>query len=171
LKDSLFDRKLVALFVGGGELLSELQRQASRLPNLISVFPGFLNLDEIPAAYAASDVLVHTAVGEPFGLVVLEGAHAGLPLLVTRETGAAGFSDVAREGENALLFDVGDIELLSKHLDRLVTEPELKTRLGAASLCISDELGAGWLPAFVSAIKRVCENHDSVLRSRRSLSV
>lgn len=69
-------------------------------------WPGFLQYDELPAAYQHAGAFVHPARREPWGLVVNEAAAAGLPLLVGRRVGAA--CELVRDGENGFLVDPDD---------------------------------------------------------------
>jgi glycosyltransferase involved in cell wall biosynthesis len=45
----------------------------------------------MPSCYAACDALVFPAEGEAFSMVVLEGMAAGLPVVLSRDNGAAEF--------------------------------------------------------------------------------
>lgn len=66
---------------------------------------------------------------EAFGLVFLEAGAAGRPVLGVRGSGA---EDAISDGENGFLHDAGDVQGLAAGLLRLVREPELAARMGAA---------------------------------------
>src|SRR5207237_5663428 len=51
------NRRMIAVFVGGGELENELRKVAAR-EELRVQFAGFKNQSELPACYVAADVLV-----------------------------------------------------------------------------------------------------------------
>jgi glycosyltransferase involved in cell wall biosynthesis len=69
-----------------------------------------------------------------------EGACIGLPLLLSDRVGAAGPTDIARPGENAEVFPVGNVAALVDRAAALAAEPERRTRMSARSREIFDEL-------------------------------
>lgn len=66
---------------------------------------------------------------EAFGLVYLEAGAAGRPVLGVRGSGA---EDAITDGENGYLREQGDVEGLAAALLRLLREPGLAARMGAA---------------------------------------
>lgn len=130
-------RKVRVLFVGDGERRAELESAAQGLP---AQFLGFINVDELPSIYCAADVLVHAAEIETFGVIVLEAAVLGLPLVLSDRVGAIGPTSIARSGENALVYRCGETDALAQALRRLADENESLDRMGRASLAISEEL-------------------------------
>lgn len=129
---------IVALFAGDGALKGELERKAAEA-GLPARFLGFVNVDALPSLYTAADALVHPAEVETFGVIVLEAAILGLPLVLSDRVGALGPTSIARPGENALVHRCGDPGALAAALDRLAREPDMRARLGTASLRISEE--------------------------------
>jgi glycosyltransferase involved in cell wall biosynthesis len=67
---------------------------------------------------------------EPFGLVALEAAAAG-KAVVASDTG--GLRDIVLDGETGLLTPPGDGPVLAGALSRLIADPGLRERLGAAA--------------------------------------
>jgi colanic acid/amylovoran biosynthesis glycosyltransferase len=63
-------------------------------------------------------------------VAVLEAGASGLPVIATRH---AGIPDVVVEGETGLLVDERDVSGMARHMIRLLREPELAGRLGAAA--------------------------------------
>jgi glycosyltransferase involved in cell wall biosynthesis len=120
---------------GTGPLEGELRALAERRGVPVR-FRGFADPAELPAVYAGADVLALVSTYEPFGVAAREGAAAGLPLICTVRAGAAG--DVAVDGENALLVDPEDGAAIADALRRLVRDPELRARLAAGSVCVTD---------------------------------
>lgn len=131
-------KRVKLLFAGDGELRAELEAVATR-HELPARFLGFVNIDRLPAHYCAADVLAHPAEIETFGVIVLEAAILGLPLVLSEKVGAIGSNSVARPGKNALIHACGDVEALSGLLARLANDPKTLTRLAAASSEISTE--------------------------------
>jgi glycosyltransferase involved in cell wall biosynthesis len=136
------------LFVGSGELGAELRRschvvfdaenaslstsdgeragvRCAPQPSTINhqlppaSFASFLNQSELPAAYAAADVLVLPSDGgETWGLVVNEAMACGLPAIVSDAVGCA--PNLIDEGRTGFSFAVGDIAQLAQRLKQLV---------------------------------------------------
>ena len=88
-------------------------------------------VDSAGAAHwmAESDVYVLPSVHEPYPMSVLEAMSAGLPVVVTDTCGLA--PTVARTGSGAVVDDTqNDLE---DALARLISDPELRRRAGAAA--------------------------------------
>jgi glycosyltransferase involved in cell wall biosynthesis len=120
---------------GTGPLEAELRALAARLGVAVR-FSGYTAPDGLPAAYAAADALALVSTWEPFGVTAREAAAAGLPLICTVRAGAAG--DVAVEDENALLVDPEDRDAVTVALRRIVRDPELRARLAAGSIAVTE---------------------------------
>jgi len=120
---------------GIGPLEPELRAAAARFGVPVS-FPGPAPPAELGAVYASAHVLALVSSYEPFGVTLREGAAAGLPLIASRRAGAVG--DVAVDGENALVIDPEDRAQIVSALRRLVREPELRERLAAGSLAVTE---------------------------------
>lgn len=98
---------LRAVIAGRGGHAEELERQvrARRLGRAVD-FVGWLSEPELHGLIAAADVLVIPSLYEPFGLVALEGAALGTPLVVARTGGLAEFVD---DGVTGRVFEPGDL--------------------------------------------------------------
>lgn len=110
------------VFVGSGELENELRALAAR-ENLRVHFAGFKNQTELPACYAAADVLVLPSESETWGLAVNEAMACGLPAIVSDAVGCA--PDLIEEGRTGFTYPVGDTEQLAARLQAIA---ELKQR-------------------------------------------
>lgn len=73
--------------------------------------------------------VVLPSVSETFGLVILEAWAAGAPIISSRTSGATA---LVTEGRNGFLFDLHRPEIFHAAVDRLLTEPALRSQLGAA---------------------------------------
>ena len=86
---------------------------------------------DVAAELAGMDVLVHASViPEPFGQVVVEGMAAGLPVVASA---AGGPLEIIRHDVDGLLVPPGDVGALAAALRRLLEEPQLRRRIGAAA--------------------------------------
>lgn len=74
-------------------------------------------------------VVAHTAEAEPFGRVVAEAQVAGIPVAAFRD---GGIPEVVADGETGLLVPAGDVAALGEAIDRLLGDPEMRGRMGAA---------------------------------------
>ena len=62
---------------------------------------------------------------------VLDAWSYGLPVITTP---VGGIPDVAKDGENMLLFNPGDVDALADCMERMITDKELRDRISWASL-------------------------------------
>jgi glycosyltransferase involved in cell wall biosynthesis len=80
-----------------------------------AAFAGFKNQSELPACYAAADVLILPSDGgETWGLVVNEAMACGLPAIVSDAVGCA--PDLINEGKTGFTFPLGDVAALTEKL-------------------------------------------------------
>jgi len=98
---------------------------------------GHVNAAQLPALYAAADVLVlpsiHTAsFREPWGLVVNEAMLQRTPVIASDAVGAAA-GGLVREGDNGFVVPAGDSAALATRLQALAGSPELRAQLGVTA--------------------------------------
>lgn len=129
---------LRAVIAGRGGHADELEKQvrARRLGRAVD-FVGWLPETELHGLIAAADVLVVPSLYEPFGLVALEGAALGAPLVVARTGGLAEFVE---DGETGRVFEPGDATGLADAVTAAIRDPEGSRRMAEAarsSLCDS----------------------------------
>lgn len=105
------------------------------LPGAASV-PGVRALGRLPHRVAiealrrAAFTVAPSLLPESFGIVALEAAAAGKP---TVAAAIGGLTDVVVDGETGFLVPPGDAEALRGALGRLLADPGLRERLGAAA--------------------------------------
>jgi glycogen(starch) synthase len=90
-------------------------------------FAGFLDHDDLAVLAAAADVAVVPSIYEPFGIVALEAAAAGTPLVVA-DTG--GLREIVEHGITGLRFAPGDIGALAAAVTSVLSDEVLARRLG-----------------------------------------
>jgi len=116
-----------ALMMGDGALREECESYA-RQHKLAATFIGFLNQNEISAAYAAADCLVLPSDGrETWGLVVNEAMASGIPAIVSDHVGCG--PDLIVEGKTGFVYPLGDYVALSEAMKRVASDPTLLSRL------------------------------------------
>jgi glycosyltransferase involved in cell wall biosynthesis len=102
-----------------------------------AVAPGALEPAELRNYYAGSDVVVVPSIPardflEPWGMVVNEAFHQGVPVIASTAVGAVAGGLVAHE-RTGLVVPAGDAAALAGVLRRLHGDPDLRARLGAAA--------------------------------------
>jgi sugar transferase (PEP-CTERM/EpsH1 system associated) len=117
------------VIAGGGPLRAELEARAAALGLADRV--SFLGpRADMPALYQALDVFVSTSRWEGLSNVLLEAMATGLPAVATRVEGVA---RVITEEQDGLIVAPGDRAATSAALVRVLREPGLAARLGAAA--------------------------------------
>jgi glycosyltransferase involved in cell wall biosynthesis len=119
------------VMVGSGEMEPDLRALAQHLRLSNVHFTGFVNQAGLPRVYAACDLFVLPSESEPWGLAVNEAMCAGLPIVASVEIGCV--PDLVHDGLNGRTFVAGDVGALSDALRPLLTDPDLRRRVGAAS--------------------------------------
>jgi glycosyltransferase involved in cell wall biosynthesis len=120
------------VFAGDGPERSNLEGLAARVLPGRAHFPGFVNVDRLPAFYVAADILLHPSAVDAHPLATSEGVYCGLPAVVSDRVGSVGPSDDVRPGENGLAYPYGDIEALEEAL-RALLPPSQRNSFSAKS--------------------------------------
>jgi len=145
-------RRLDADVVVAGSGPDEARLRATAPANVR--FVGQLDRDELPAWYAAADVLCLPSRSEPWGMPLNEGAAAGLPLVATDAVGAA--HDLIEDGANGFRVPAGDAEALRGALERLVGDEDVRRTAGARSRELSRRFTPeAWADAVAAAARTV----------------
>ena len=97
---------------------------------------GEIPHDDLHRYYAASDIICYPTYYDGFGLVNIEAMACGKPVITTRVDGVEAY---ATHGENSLLVEPGARADLRTAIQRLVSSPELRERLGAAGRTVAAE--------------------------------
>ena len=132
--------EVVLLFCGDGPLKGDLSAAIDRV-GATARLVVFVNVDRLPAYYCAADILVHPSEHDPHPLNCSEAACIGLPLVLSDRIGAIGPTDIARAGENALVYRCGDIDDLVAAIERLIGDRTLRRRMSAKSRAVYEDVG------------------------------
>ena len=95
-----------------------------------AIFTGFLNGEDLAAAYASSDLFVFPSDSESFGNVTLEAMASGLPCVCADATGSR---SLVVFGETGYLAPADDGSAFAGFLTALVNDEALRHRMGAAA--------------------------------------
>ena len=119
------------LFVGGGELETELKKQALDNPNIF--FAPFQNQQNMPRTYAIADLFVLPSYGhgETWGLAVNEAMCLSCPIIVSNHVGCG--QDLVHEYQNGLIFEAGNIDSLAESLQVAFSNTERLKQWGHKS--------------------------------------
>jgi glycosyltransferase involved in cell wall biosynthesis len=86
---------------------------------------------DIQNVYCSSDIIVMPSRwDEPFGLINIEAGASRKPIVAAA---VGGIPEIIVHGETGFLFERGDLAGFAEHLRRLVDDPDLRTRMGAAA--------------------------------------
>ncbi len=118
------------LIAGDGPAEETVRAGFVSLPEGTHRFLGRLDRAQLAALFAASDLYAWPAVGEAFGVALLEAQAAGLPVVAGRDGGVA---DVVGDGESGLLVPPGDAAVFANALARLLRDDALRARLSAGA--------------------------------------
>jgi glycosyltransferase involved in cell wall biosynthesis len=123
-------RAFQTLPAGAAELVLVTRSPVSAVDGL-RVYPHLRpNTPELVALYQTCDVFVLPSHAEAFGIAAAEASAMALPVVASD---VGGLPDIVAHGETGFVIGPGDWETLAGHLQRLVADPELRTRLGRAA--------------------------------------
>jgi phosphatidylinositol alpha-1,6-mannosyltransferase len=134
------------------------------------IFAGHIPDRELPGVYASADIFVMASreipgrldLIEGFGIAFLEASASGLPVIAGRSGGVA---DAVRNGTTGFLVDPEDPKEIAEAIRLLLTDPDLRRRLGGA--------GRQWTVCqmnWENTAKRLFDTMQRLNRENRSLS-
>jgi glycosyltransferase involved in cell wall biosynthesis len=129
IRDPIFQAPGVRLaLIGGGPSHDQIRAYYHGTP---TVFPGYLQGDDLVAAYRAADAFIFPSTTETFGLVALEAMACRVPVIAAR---AGGVVDIVSEGINGFYFDPEQPAQIGPLLRRLRDNPALCEELAENAL-------------------------------------
>lgn len=120
------------VIAGDGPAREALARQVIGLGVSDAVeLTGWVAPARVPQVIAgATAVLVPTRGGEGFGLVALQAAQMGRPVIAAR---TGGLTEVVVDGETGVLFEPADVDGLARGILDVIQNPERTRRMGEAA--------------------------------------
>jgi len=92
--------------------------------------------EDVPLILNEVDLVVHTAHQEPLGRVLLEAASCGRAIVATK---VGGTPEILADETSALLVRPDDLEALAAAIRRMLTDRELRIRLGRQARTVAIE--------------------------------
>lgn len=121
------------LVVGDGPYIKEMQENMKGLP---CTFTGYLDGEELAAAYATCDVFVFPSTTDTFGNVVLEAQASGLPVVVSD---AGGPRENMIDRVTGFITRANDTDSLLQAVTNLVLDSAARARMGKAARVYAEE--------------------------------
>ena len=113
--------KLHWVLGGKGDDLENVRNKAKHLGvDTHCRFPGFIPDNTLPDLYRSSDLFVLPSKKEGFGIVFLEAAATGLPVVAGNRDGSV---DALANGALGLLVDPESNDEITAAIDRILSEP------------------------------------------------
>jgi len=121
------------MIIGDGSAREELHHLAQELGIREQVlFPGYIANRELPSYYSIADLAVFPSVAdETFGMGICEAMACGRAVLSTR---VGGIPELVTDGETGVLVEPRNWEELGDRMARLLSDPNLRSRLGMKAL-------------------------------------
>ena len=118
------------VFAGNGEI-EEGKFLASQLGIAKqTIFLGWVRGEEKDKAFKEASIFCLPSYAEGFPMGVLDAWAYGLPVITTP---VGGIPDIAIDGKNCLLFNPGDVDVLAKQMDKMMSSEELRKLVASES--------------------------------------
>ncbi len=150
----LGDRAPTLVLAGGAGWDADVDAAIAAVPaGLRLLRPGYLPLADLPGLLGAATVVAYPSLGEGFGLPVLEAMACGAAVLTTRRLA------LPEVGGDAVAYAEPDDASIAETLLGLLTDPQLRERLGHAGLARAplfswEACAAAHLRAYELAVQR-----------------
>lgn len=142
--------------IGDGPQRAELEQ---RFAGTSARFFGYLEGEELAAAYASADAFVYASETETMGNVILEAMASGIGVVAPR---AGGIRSLVADGETGLLYEPGDSKGAASAVGRLLSDTALRERLGTEARLTVEQWG------WNRAVERVRQHYEEVIAAWES---
>jgi glycosyltransferase involved in cell wall biosynthesis len=115
------------LLFGKGPLQGRIGQEIARLGLADHVLlPGFRG--DLPRILPCLDLLVHPALREGLGIILLQASASGLPIVATE---VGGIPEAVANGDTGLLVPPGNPRKLAEAVVQLLDDPDLRKSMGS----------------------------------------
>ena len=90
------------------------------------ILPGFVADEDLAALFRGAISLVHPAITEGYGLVLLEAMAYGTPVIAAAASGPA---EIIQDEKNGLLVPTRDADALGSAMERIIVDTQLAYRV------------------------------------------
>lgn len=150
--------KVIFLLVGGGPYEQEIKERVKNLEVADAVkFAGLIPHSEIPLYYQGSDIFVFASHTDTQGIVMLEAAASGLPILALKDEA---FEGMVFDKQNGFLLE-DSAEIFANHILLLLQNPNLYQRFSENSLKIVQGFSEE------SQTKKLVQIYETALRPKQ----
>jgi len=119
------------LIIGDGYEKNRLENLANELNIKEHVeFKGLINHVELLDYYHVIDIFVVPSLIESFGVVVVEAASCGLPVIASNVNG---LPETVIDGETGFLVPPQNPQIIAEKISYLINNPEIRKRMGKAA--------------------------------------
>jgi glycosyltransferase involved in cell wall biosynthesis len=124
-------RSNIELVIAGGrpEYIAVLREKVRDLNARAVKFIGYVPLQDLPALYAAAELLLYPSLYEGFGLPPLEAMACGCPVVISN---TPSLSEIC--GDAGYYVEAEDVQSIADGLSAVLVDPNLAKRLRAAGL-------------------------------------
>jgi len=119
------------IMAGEGPVRSDLERQTAEmgLEDVVE-FTGTIDPEKVSELINTSTIVIIPSRCEPFGLVALQAAQMGRPVIASR---VDGLPEVVLDQHTGLLFGKNDFNALAKAMVYLLDHPDIAEQMGSAA--------------------------------------
>jgi len=158
-KSNKLDKLSKTLFVvvGDGVDRPRLEEEAKNIGVTENVrFLGRVTGPDLAELYKVGDVFATASEIETQGIVLIEAAATGLPLIAV-DAGAV--AEVCKNGENGFLIKPGDVASMAGAIYKLFSDRELRKKMSSKSIEIANEHSLDkTIDNFLQIYQKVCYN-------------
>jgi glycogen synthase len=116
------------VMAGSGDLLPKMMSRVAALKMSSQFhFTGFLTSNKVEQVWAISNAFVMPSVSEPFGIAPLEAMMAGVPVIISNQSG------VAEVVQHAIKIDFWNVEALASAICNLLAHKSLTNTIKSKS--------------------------------------
>ena len=125
------------VFAGNGEVEKGLALAKDLKIEKQVIFKGWVSGKDKDELFHSAKIFCLPSYEEGFPMAVLDAWAYSLPVITTP---VGGLPDILNDGKNALVFQPGDTEHLVNHLERLISDDELRSVISQESLKLAQNV-------------------------------